>query len=162
MKKQLISTLLVVSALSFASAQTATSTVTTTPVLPPPATTGDLRIDAQIRTLNKEMEAKIRAIRDEYQTKLKALIGNRKALIASSTQQLREEKKELKEERKDKVEALRDERQEKREEVRGTSSPRIKLLDNRGATSTKATPQGNAWGFFTRFFGQAKMGTSTR
>lgn len=135
--------MLVVSALSFAAAQGATTTATTTPVLPPPVTTGDARIDVQIRTLNKEMEAKIRAIREEYQKKLKALIGERKILRASST----EARKELKKERKE-------DREEEREEVRGTSTMKIGL--NRGATTTKASPNGNAWGFFLRFFGAAK------
>lgn len=149
MKKQLISTLLVVSALSFASAQTATSTASTTPpVLPAPAVTGDVKIDAQIRALNKEMEAKIRAIREEYQIKLKALIGARKAVIASSTKQMREEQKERRED-------LREELKDKRDAIRASSSIRVKI--NQGATSTSANPQGNAWGFFTRFFGQVRV-----
>jgi hypothetical protein len=153
MKKQLISTLLVVSALSFASAQTATSSA---PVLPPPPTIGDTKIDAQIRALNKEMETRIRVIREEYQAKLKALIGARKAMIASTTEQLKERKAELKDERKDKVEAIREEIKDKREDARGTSTPQVRPFDNRGATTTKAQPQGNAWGFFMRFLGQPK------
>lgn len=157
MKKQLISTLLVASALSFASAQTSTSTGTTTPVLPPPVTTGSSTIDAQIRNLNREMEARIKAIREEYHAKLKVLIGNRKALVASTTAQIRE----LKDDRKGKLEDLKNEikdrredrREDRKEDVRGTSTLR--------ATTTKASPNGNAWGFFLRFFGQAKA-TSTQ
>lgn len=159
MKKELVSTLLVVSALSFASAQTSTTTGTTTPpVLPPPVSVGDTRIDSQIRALNQEMEAKIRAIRLEYQTKLKALIGNKKVLIASSTTQLREENKErreaLKNEMKDKKAELKEEMKDRREDIRGTSTPNGLV---RRATTTNANPQGNAWGFFMRFFGQPKV-----
>lgn len=170
MKKELVSTLLVVSALSFASAQTSTTTGTTTPpVLPPPVSVGDTRIDSQIRALNQEMEAKIRAIRLEYQTKLKALIGNKKVLIASSATQLREENKErrealknemkdkkteLREEMKDKKAELKEEYKDRREDIRGTSTPNGLV---RRATTTNANPQGNAWGFFMRFFGQPKV-----
>lgn len=166
MKKQLISALLVASALSLASAQ-ATSTATTSPVLPPPPSVGDTRIDAQIRALNQEMEAKIRALRQEYQTKLKALVGNRKMMVASSSAQFREDRKELKNDLKQKREGLKDEWKDKRDDlkdlrargsdnqgVEGTSTARLN-----GTTTPKAEPKGNAWGFFLKFFGQEKPDT---
>jgi phenylalanyl-tRNA synthetase alpha subunit len=134
MNKLLITTAVALSAFSFASAQDASSTMPQ--ALPPMVSTGDQKIDEQVRALHKEMEGKIKALREEYQKKLKALIGNRKATVASSSKAMmgsstKEMRKEIKEERK-----------EMRQEVRGTS--------------TNANPQGNAWGFFRRFFGQPK------
>lgn len=143
MKKLLITTAVAFSVLSFASAEDVSSTATSMPAaLPPVAITGDQKIDEQVRALHKEMEAKIKALRDEYQKKLKAIIGERKVLMASSTKEVRKEgmqevRNEIKEVRKD-----------IREEVRGTS--------------TKAMPQGNAWGFFQKFFGRPKATTTTQ
>ena len=87
MKKYIISTALALAAISIVSAQTAgiPSTSAQRPsaapqMMPPVITTGDATIDAQIKTLQKEMEAKIKVIRDEYQAKIKAVIGDKKIL----------------------------------------------------------------------------------
>lgn len=141
--------MVIASAMALASAQTDTA-ATASPVLPPPPSVGDVRIDAQIRALNQEMELKIRSIRQEYQTKLKALIGSRKAIIASSTRELRGERKgeEERGDSKNRGTEVRNEARDRREgDVRGTSTP-------------QNLPKGNAWGFFQRFFGLSK-GSST-
>lgn len=145
MKKTLITTAIALSALSFAFAQDA-GTTTMPAALPPMVATGDQKIDEKIRALHKEMEGKIKAIRDEYQKKVRALVGERKATLASSTKEMRKEvrenvKEERKEMRKELASTTKEMRKEFREEVRGTST---------------ANPQGNAWGFFRRFFGQPK------
>jgi Spy/CpxP family protein refolding chaperone len=114
MKKTLITTALALGAVSFAFAQDAGTT--TPPALPPAVTTGDVRVDAQIKALRAEMEAKIKVLRDEYQTKLKALVGNRRAQMASTTKEVRKElkevRKEIKEERKEYMEDRREQRVE--------------------------------------------------
>ena len=43
--------------------------------------TGDSIIDGKIATLVKEREEKIKAIREEYQAKIKAIIGDKKVLM---------------------------------------------------------------------------------
>jgi BMFP domain-containing protein YqiC len=138
MKKTLLTTALALSAMTLAFAEDATGTPALPPALPPMVSTGDQKIDEQVRALHKEMEGKIKAIRDEYQKKLKALIGERKVMMASTTKDMPKGVKEgMKEVRKDMKDARKGE-----SEVRGTS--------------TKAEPKGNAWGFFRRFFGLSK------
>lgn len=151
MKKTLITTAVALSALSFVFAQDA-GTTTMPAALPPMVATGDQRVDEQIRALHREMETKIKAIRDEYQKKMRAIVGERKTMLASTTREMRKEAKEnMKEERKELRRELasttREMRKEFRQEVRGTS--------------TRANPQGNAWGFFRKFFGQPKPAATT-
>jgi Spy/CpxP family protein refolding chaperone len=126
MKKTLITTALALSAVSFAFAQDAGTT--TPPALPPAVTTGDVRIDAQIKALRIEMETKIKAIRDEYQVKLRALVGTRRTQMASTTNTLRKEvkevRKEIKEERKEYMEDRREQRVEGASSTASTTSPR--------------------------------------
>jgi hypothetical protein len=146
MKKTFIATALTLSALSFAYAQDASTTASMPAALPPVPSTGDVRIDEQVRALHKEMEAKIKTLRDEYQKKLKAIIGERKLLIASTTKQMRVEiKEERKDDRKEVRTEVREVRKEIREEVRGTS--------------TGSMPQGSPWNIFKKFFGPRATST---
>ncbi len=142
MKKTLITTAMLLSAFSFAYAQDASTTPSAGDVLPPVPSTGDARIDEQVRALHKEMENKIKALRDEYQKKLKALIGDRKLLMGTTTKEIR---KEIKEDRKEIRTEVREVRKEIREEVRGTS--------------TGSMPQGAPWNFFKKFFGPRATST---
>ncbi len=163
MKKILITTALALSAVSFTFAQnistttTATTTASTTmpDALPPVVLTGDAKADNQIRALRKEMEAKIKAIRDEYQKKVKALItagvAAKKAANASSTKNMKASSTEPRGNGKDKNATT--------SAVLGTSTQG--MLNSNRATTTKAAPKGNAWGFFMRFFGQAKPTASS-
>jgi hypothetical protein len=144
MYKTFITTAIAFSAVSFASAQDASTTMPA--ALPPAVTVGDARIDNQIRALHKEMEAKIKAIREEYQRKLKVIIGARKLLNASSTPN--QEKKS------ENASSTPKENKGKKADVLGTTTAQMRA--NNGATTTKADPRGKAWGFFMRFFGVPK------
>ncbi|MDB5260000.1 MAG: hypothetical protein JWN37_231 [Candidatus Nomurabacteria bacterium] len=86
--KKIIIALITVSALSFAFADEATSTI----ILPSAPKTGDVKIDEQIKGLIQERNTKIKAINDEYQVKIKAIIDGRKILMASTTLKLKEGK----------------------------------------------------------------------
>jgi Skp family chaperone for outer membrane proteins len=147
MKKILFTTAFALSAVTLVFAQgtttpqvnsTTTASTTMPEALPPIVLTGDAKADNQIRALRKEMETKIKAIREEYQKKLKALVtagvAAKKAANASSTKT----------------------NNGKNPEVLGTTSAQVHVLNNNGATTTKAAPKGNAWGFLLRFFGQLK------
>jgi predicted HicB family RNase H-like nuclease len=74
------------------------------------------------------MEAKIKAIRDEYQAKLKAIVGNRRTQMATTTNPVRKEvkevRKEIKEERKEIMEVRREQRVEGASTTASTTSPR--------------------------------------
>jgi len=135
MKKILISAAVALATFGIAGAQQATTTDQMPPVLPPAITTGSSTLDAQIKVLRIEMEAKIKAIREEYQTKLKAIVGERRAVVASTTKQIRADVKEV---RKDARAEVKEVRANAKAEIRGTS--------------TEGQPQGNAWGFFRKFF----------
>lgn len=159
MNKLFITTVALVSLVSFASAQEATvttdasatinasvQTVTTSAppegALPPEFTTGDSKVDRQVAALRKEMVTKIKAIQDEYHKKVKALVGERKVMIKEKRADIKAQVKEVKEVKKEARQEIKTIRKETREEVRGTSTDTI--------------PQGSAWGFFRRFFGQPK------
>lgn len=87
-------------------------------------------------TTASSTEGSRKALQQEFETKMKALQQEfeaaKKSIVASSTEGIRKE-----------VEAKK---MEVRQEVRGTST---------------ANPQGNAWGFFRRFFGQPKPATTS-
>jgi hypothetical protein len=98
MKKYIISTAVVVTAIIAASAQgveprgqavrpisASANGIPTMPAMPQPIiSTGDAATDAKIKALQTEMEAKVKAIRDEYQAKIKLTIGDRKTTISLS------------------------------------------------------------------------------
>lgn len=153
MNKLFITTAIALSALSLVSAQDATvttgvaATATVTapampPALPPLMSTGDKKIDEQVRALHKEMEGKIKVIRDEYQKKLKKIIGERKLMMASTTKEMASTTKEM---RKDVMEVRKDARAEVRKEV--------KTIRQDAKAEVQGARAESGWGLLKRFFG---------
>jgi FtsZ-binding cell division protein ZapB len=120
MKKLLISSMLVVSAITLTSAEE--GTVRPVPVKAPmpgvkavkavlasstmpqmmddemrALLTGNKEVDDKIKALVAERNQKLKAIHEEFQTKLKALVGERKLIRASTTEKMKEMKDDMRE-----------------------------------------------------------------
>lgn len=123
------------------------------PQVAPMVSTGDVKIDEQIKALNKEMEEKIKAIRDDYLTRIKAIVGTRKVMMASTTPRgmMEGEKRGMNEGKKMGRPMMGT-------STDGTMQPPMRRAEVRGVETENLNQVGNAFGpriqnFLKGFFG---------
>lgn len=149
MKKLAIGVAVMLASFGAASAADTTSNEQMPAALPPVMTTGSSTIDAQIKALRQSYESQIKTLREEYASKLKAIVGDKKPMMGTSTRPLGKDMKDGK------------------EHVNGPTTPgdrkpmplqgKVEGTSVEGeAEQNGATPKGNAWGFFKKFFGIQK------